>query len=212
MTTQMKDLLWLDGSQHPILDISDGKVLSCKECVGEAFGAIATACYRDSFAEYEVDDRILVLKETAAHAFDDMPSISEKEFYKNRKPPRCETGAVIPFTGFLILYEGGYHIDWFSDVFRTDWAIELEFEEGLLVDQVDLASFIREGRRYIELLPKGEDGLCADCRFFNDCDYMMSVMGERCEHLPRGNYQYGPYTWRFGSQKYECVLCATFSD
>lgn len=32
MTTQMKDLLWLDGLQHPILDISDGKVLSCKEC------------------------------------------------------------------------------------------------------------------------------------------------------------------------------------
>ena len=54
MTTQMKDSFFYEGERWHLFDVSDEMVLTCKDCVGEAFGPrmTCTACYRDTIAEY----------------------------------------------------------------------------------------------------------------------------------------------------------------
>ena len=210
MTVQMKDGFTLNGERFNLFAVSDGKLLSCKNCVGEAFGAVCTGCYRDSLAEYEVEDGILLLKETAAHVFDDVPSIATSKFYINKRPPRCEPGTVIPFTGQLIIYQSNRSVDFFGDIFEVSRAIELEFDEGLLVDQLDLADFIEAGRKHIETIPKDKHGLCEDRTFFTDFDYMMGIMREACPHSLRGRYSHCLYTWFF--DRGECVLCESLDN
>lgn len=205
MTVQMKDMFFLDGEKFFLLAVSDGKLLSCKNCVGEAFGTVCTGCYRDSLAEYEVDDCILLLKENSAHVFDDVPSIASSEHYAKRKLPRCYPGMEIPLTGQLIICQSDQGIDVFGDIFKASRAIELEFEEGLLIRQLDLADFIEAGRKHIEAIPKDKDGFFEDYSFFTDVEYMMGIMREICPTSPRGEYWDSLYTQLFDRGK--CVLC-----
>lgn len=52
MTTQEKDAVFYRGEEYHLLDVSDNKVLSCKACVGSAYGGvICTACYREQHAK-----------------------------------------------------------------------------------------------------------------------------------------------------------------
>lgn len=205
MTVQMKDIFFLGGERFFLLAVSDSKLLSCKNCVGDAFGTVCTGCYRDSLAEYEVDDCILLLKENAAHVFDDVTSIASSEYYAKRKPPRCHPDIEIPFTGQLIICQSDHGVDFFGDIFKTSRAIELEFEKGLLIHQLDLADFIKAGRKRIETIPRNTAGFFEDYSFFTDVEYMMGIMREICPNSPRGEYRHSPYTLLF--DRGECVLC-----
>lgn len=205
MTVQMKDAFFLGGARFFLFAVSDGKLLSCKNCVGEAFGSMCTGCYRDSLAEYEVDNGTLLLKETAGHVFDDLSPIAESEFYAKRKPPRCEPGVVIPLSGHLIVCQSDQSMDFFGDIFKSSRAIELEFDEGHLVGRLDLTNFIKAGRGQIATIPRGEDGFYEDPSFFTDVGKMMGIMREACPDCPRGDYARGPYTLL--CDRGECVLC-----
>ena len=125
---------------------------------------------------------ILFLKENAGHIFNDLTAISSRKAYALRKPPRFCPGTVIPFTGHLIIFRGGRGMDSFHDIVNADGALELEFDEGLLVSVTDLSEFIEEGGERSEKRESNRTGL-------------------------QGRYSHSTYTWRFGRCK--CVLCGT---
>lgn len=205
MTTQMKDSFYYEGEHWNLFDVSDEKLLSCKECAGEASGTYCTALYRDTLAAYEVEDGILVLRENSAYTFDFFKEILTRDFYLRRKPPRCEPGTVIPLTGHLIIFRGGHAWDWFHCIFDVGEALELEFDEGLFIGALDLAKFIEAGRAYVESMTKGTDGLRDDYGFLHDIECMMEVMKGISPVVPQGNYSSSIYTWR--PRPSECVLC-----
>lgn len=208
MTVQMKDKFYLNGKRYMLFDVSDNQLLSCKNCTGEAFGTYCTACYSDSIASYEVVHGILTLRENAADVIDNPPVICERDFFKNRKSPRCEPGTKIPFTGYIIIgkvYDRVRIYDFFSYIFRLDEAIELEFQQGILVGQTDLSDFLDYGVECSENNEKEtQDGnICID---FDNTESMIDIIRSQCGVAPSGHYGHSIYTWRFGGDG-ECALC-----
>ena len=158
LTVQIKDEFSFEGEQFDLFDVSDGKVLSCVKCVGGwPEDECCTACYRGSFASYEVAVGILVLEEAASsNWFKDMMGLSafipgHKALYVEA---RANPGAIIPFTGHLIIVQSSWPMDFFRSIFDADKAYELEFDEGLFVAVTDLEDFIEAGRAYIEAAEK----------------------------------------------------------
>lgn len=209
MTVQAKDKFYFDGEQFDLFDVSDGKVLSCAKCVGSLSEDVCrTACYRGSVASYEVADGILLLREAAD--FDGLKdALAFSLFFSERgavlKEARVRPGAIIPFTGHLIITRGGWPMDFFSSIFDADIAYELEFDEGLFVGVTDLEDFIKAGRTYLETAGKEERR-----ELPLDAGGIIAEVGKLSCVSPKGRYAHSTYVWRF--DKAECVLCKSIDS
>lgn len=204
LTVQIKDELFFEGEQFDLFDVSDGKALSCVKCVGGwPEDACCTACYRGSFASYEVVDGILVLKEAASSDwFRDTMGLSALVTGHNALyvETRANPGAIIPFTGHLIIVQSSWPMDFFRSIFDVDKAYELEFDEGLFVAATDLEDFIEAGRAYIEAVEKeGRRELPLDA------GEIIAEVGKMGCVTPKGRYAHSTYVWRYSKAK--CVLC-----
>lgn len=206
LTVQIKDKLFFEGEQFDLFDVSDGKVLSCVKCVGGwPEDACCTACYRGSFASYEVVDRILVLKEAAnSDWFGDMTGLSAFVPGHNALyvEARANPGAIISFTGHLIIVQSSWPMDFFRSIFDADRAYELEFDEGLFVAVTDLEDFIEAGRAYIEAAEKEGHG-----ELPLDAEEIVAEVGKLGCETPKGRYVPSTYVWRYSKAK--CALCTS---
>ena len=209
MTVQAKDEFYFDGGQFALFDVSDGKVLSCAKCVGGLSEDVCcTACYRGSVASYEVADGILLLREaTGFNGLKATPALSM--FFSKRgaviKEARVRPGAIIPFTGHLIITRGGWSMDFFSSIFEADKAYELEFDEGLFVGATDLEDFIKAGRTYLETAGQVERR-----ELPIDAGEVIAEVGKLSRVSPKGRYTHSTYVWRFDEA--ECVLCKSIDS
>ena len=100
-------------------------------------------------------------------------------------------------------------MDFFERIFDADEALELEFDEGLLVGATDLGDFVRAGGTHIDSMPRGEDGRLSDLDFLSDYGHMMAVMATLTPVLPRGRYTGTTYVWRSDRPETKCVLCSS---
>lgn len=121
------------------------------------------------------------------------------------KEARVRSGAIIPFTGHLIITRGGWPMDFFSSIFDADKAYELEFDEGFFVGATDLEDFIKAGRTYLETAGKEERR-----EFPIDAGEIIAEVGKPSRVSPKGRYTHSTYVWHFDEA--DCVLCKSIDS
>lgn len=205
MTAQMPDTLIYQGKRYSLFDVSDGKVLSCKRCVGKGEdGSIISACWRGSIATYEVSDGSLILREVADMSWADLGGFLTAIDHPDLSTRQLDEP--IPFTGHLLITLGGNCVDFFTQLFDAEVALELEFKEGRLVGEVDLSPTLEVGRRLVEenRLTDPEDDVDD---FIDAPGDLVRAVAERCHVAPVGWYSGMNYVWLEGDV--DCALCAS---
>lgn len=117
---------------------------------------------------------------------------------------RANPGAIIPFTGHLIIVQSSWPMDFFRSIFDAAKAYELEFDEGLFVAATDLGVFIEAGRAYMEAAEKEGRG-----ELPLNAGEIIAEVGKLGCATPKGHYAHSTYVWRYG--KVRCVLCTSIA-
>lgn len=139
MTVQASDSIIHKRKKYYLIDIEKGKDL-----IGSAdFGVttpkdiVMTCCYRNYIAEYFIEKKILYgIKNTFDIECDGVKDISSDKHFMN-------------FTGNIIVARNKdsnkwWNTDFFECLLDFDEAIELHFENGMLVNESSLSGAIAE--------------------------------------------------------------------
>lgn len=216
VTIQASDSFLFKGKRYALFDVSNNQTLSCKLCAGIPDNTIACTANRKGFlATYEVRDGMLLYQgaRSAQEEFDltTFFSMHRPNFDSSNSKPRAtklkplaEPGCTIPFTGHVIITQGA-RTDFFSLLSEADKALELEFDEGLLVQSVDLKPFTSAMRAYQESLPHDERGIIIWDGALSSCANAVNALEASCPELPRGTYSKHTLVNRLSNAT--CALC-----
>ena len=177
MTAQIGDIFKYQKKEYTVVALSNGQLFDPKNYGLEAH-ARCTACYRGYWCEYGVDDESLMLRDfymfnldgnypplngiqIAPQEFEECQCyVGENKWEKSTMPAHLghqvyrNVNLLLPYTGKILLgrdFMGEYYIHM---GFQRGWAyrrlIELEFDEGLLLESHDVSHIARAKREEIK--------------------------------------------------------------